>query len=59
MEHRYDYYLGDYKFKFSNGKVYKKVFWFIYKPVGNKRYTNYLEGVEAVNKLAETERKPK
>ena len=40
------YNLGDYRFK--NGKIYHKRWWFIFKCIDKGPYT-YLEGVKQVN----------
>jgi len=41
------YNLGNYRYD-SNGKIYKKVWWFIYKCIDKGPY-NYLQGVKVVN----------
>ena len=46
------YNLGNYRY--NRGKIYKQVFWFIYKCIDNGLYT-YLQGVKKVNTLCNVE----
>lgn len=46
----YPYNLKNYRF--NNGKIYKRLWWFIYKCIDKGPY-KYLDGVKEVNKLVE------
>lgn len=48
------YNLGNYRSK--NGRIYKKVWWFIYKCIDKGPY-NFMGGVRKVNDLCDTERR--
>ena len=49
-----DYYLGDYKYKVSTKKIYKRVFWIFYRSM---RITvpRYLDAVSIINRMVETD----
>ena len=51
----YDYRLGIYKYSIGTRMIYKKYLFFFYKRLNNHTYNTYLEGVKAVNKLADAE----
>jgi len=59
MKHEYEsikvvYNLGNYRS--HRGKIYKKVWWFIYKCIDKGPY-DFMEGVRIVNGLCDNERR--